>query len=303
MKEFDVTIVGAGPAGLSAALYLARANKRVIVLDSNAPGGKLLTLPHIANYPGVEEMSGASLAKSFLTNAASFGATIEYGAVQLIQKEGDDFLIRTDIEQYKAKAVVIATGLTNVPSLPGEKEFLHQGVSYCATCDGRFFMNKNMAVIGDNEQAEVEASYLSDLASTLYFFRPTEMSKESPYYSALTKKDNVVFLTGAKVKRIEGDKRVNAIVYEKDDKEVRIEVSAIFPLLGEKSATSFLSTLEVKMSKGFIETDEEMRTNVPGLFAIGDIRKKTLRQVVTAASDGAIASNSIIRYLKEYGTR
>lgn len=302
MKEFDVTIIGAGPAGLSAALYLARANKKVIVLDSGAPGGKLLTLPRIENYPGVTKSSGMELAQDFYNRATRFGAIIDYGAVQLIRKEENAFLVKSDVEEYKAKAVIVATGLTNVPSLIGEKEFLHRGVSYCATCDGRFYLNQPMAVIGDSEQAEAEASYLSDLACKLYFFRSKQISKESPYYDSLTKKENVVLMNGDKAIAIEGQDKVNGLRYEKEGKEERVEVSAVFPLLGEKSVTSFLSALDVNLEKGFILTDEEMRTNVPGLFAIGDIRKKTLRQVVTAASDGAIASSSVIRYLKDYGT-
>lgn len=302
MKEFDVAIIGAGPAGLSAALYLARANKKVIVLDSGAPGGKLLTLPHIENYPGVKETNGMELAQDFYSSATRFGAIIDYGAVQLIRKEENAFLVKSDIEEYKTKAVIVATGLTNVPSLLGEKEFLHRGVSYCATCDGRFYLNQPMAVIGDSEQAEAEASYLSDLASKLYFFRSKQINEESPYFDSLTKKENVILMIGDKVIAIEGQDKVNGLRYEKEGKEERIEVSAVFPLLGEKSVTSFLSELDVNLEKGFILTDEEMRTNVPGLFAIGDIRKKTLRQVVTAASDGAIASSSVIRYLKEYGT-
>lgn len=303
MKEFDVVIIGAGPAGLSAALYLARANKKVIVLDSGAPGGKLLTLPTIENYPGAKETSGMELAQDFYKSASRFGALIDYGAVQLVRKENSVFLVKSDIEEYKAKAVIVATGLSNVPSLAGEKEFLHRGVSYCATCDGRFYLNKPMAVIGDSEQAEAEASYLSDLASKLYFFRSKEISEESPYFDGLTKKENVMLMIGDKAIAIEGQDKVNDLLYEKEGKEERIEVNAVFPLLGEKSVTSFLSELDVSLEKGFILTDEEMRTNVPGLFAIGDIRKKTLRQVVTAASDGAIASSSVIRYLKEYGTR
>ncbi len=301
MKNIDVVIIGAGPAGLSAAIYLARASKDVLVLDKDAPGGKLLTIPLIANYPGQEDIKGPDLAMVFLNKAMKFGAKYEYGSISLIQKENGKFVITTDIEKIEAKVVIVATGLSNVPSIKGEKEFLHRGVSYCATCDGRFFVNKPMAVIGDSEQAEVEADYLSSLASDVYFFRNSEISLESPYYSSLLKKKNIHFIYNAKIKEIKGDNAVNSLEYVLDNEIKVLEVNAVFPLDGEKSASSFLSTLPLEMNKGFIKTNEDMETNVEGLYAIGDIREKKLRQVVTASSDGAIASSSVIRYLNNYG--
>lgn len=301
MRASDVMIIGAGPAGLTSALYLGRANRNVLLLEKDAPGGKLLTIPKMNNYPGTPFHNGLELAKSFVEGASHFGVNAQYGAVNLVTKEGNVFHVSTEEETFEAKAVIIATGLTNVPSIEGEKEFLHKGVSYCATCDGRFFKGRPMAVIGDHEKAYAEAVYLSSLSNEVYLFISHELPKDSAYAASLLQNPNVKMIVGASMKRIEGDNKVKALVYSLEGKEMTLPVSAVFPLLGEKAASRFLSSLPVKMNHDFIVTDEEMNSNIPGLFAIGDIRDKKLRQVVTAASDGAIASASVISYLNHYG--
>lgn len=300
MKNIDIVIIGAGPAGLSAALYLARANKKVLVLEKSAPGGKLLTIPSINNYPGVVSSSGASLAQSFLESANQFNVPIEYGSVSLIKKENDLFSIETDMDTYLSKAVIIATGLVNVPYLSGEKEFIHKGVSYCATCDGNFFKNRPMAVVGDNDRAIIEAVYLSSLANIVYLFFDKDI-KGFPSFPQISSHKNIQLIQGATSLRIGGSTHVDSLEFSLNGKTRKIDISAIFPLANEKSAISFLSPLNVNLTKGFIETDEGMRSNVSGLFAIGDIRAKSVRQVVTAASDGAIVSSSVISYLSQYG--
>ena len=300
MKQIDTVIIGAAPAGLTAALYLSRANKKVIVLDKSAPGGKLLTIPFVNNYPGVPATSGLALAQSFLASVNTFHVSIEYGSVSLVRKENDLFLVETDADSYLAKAVIVATGLTNVPSIPGEREFIHKGVSYCATCDGRFFLNRPMAVVGEDEHALIEAAYLSSLASVVYLFFDKAISESSPYYGVV-KNPKIKMIKGAKSLKIHGENHVDSLEYVLDGDKNTIEISAIFPLSKEKSAISFLSPLEVKTNHGFIVTDEGMSSSEEGLFAIGDIREKKLRQIVTAASDGAIASSSVISYLSHYG--
>ncbi len=300
MKHIDIVIIGAGPAGLTAALYLARANKKVIVLDKSAPGGKLLTIPFVNNYPGVPSSSGLTLAQSFLASVNAFHVPFEYGSVSFVRKENGLFFVETDADSYLAKAVIVATGLTNVPAIPGEKEFIHKGVSYCATCDGRFFKDRPMAVVGENEHALSEAIYLSSLANIVYLFFDKEVTESSPYFEAL-KNPKIKIIKGAKSLKIHGENHVDSLEYVLNGDNNTIEISAIFPLSKEKSAISFLSPLEVKTNKGFITTDEGMESSVKGVFAIGDIREKKLRQIVTAASDGAIASSSVISYLSSYG--
>lgn len=300
MKQIDVVIIGAGPAGLTAALYLARANQKLIVLDKSAPGGKLLTIPFVNNYPGVPASNGLTLAQSFLESANAFHVPFEYGSVFLVRKENGLFLIETDADSYLAKAVIVATGLTNVPTIPHEKEFIHKGVSYCATCDGRFFKDHPMAVVGEEEHALSEAVYLSSLASVVYLFYDKEIDESSPYFEIL-KNPKIKIIKGAKSLNIHGENRLDSLEYVLNGDKNTIEISAIFPLSKEKSAISFLSPLDIKTSKGFIITDEGMESSESGVFAIGDIREKKLRQIVTAASDGAIASSSVISYLSHYG--
>ncbi len=298
MRVFDVIIIGAGPAGLTAALYLGRANRSVLLLDKDAPGGKLLTIPKIDNYPGFPSTNGFELAKNFVEGASRYGIQAQYGAVNLLTKENDLFHVSTEEETFAAKCVIVATGLTNVPTIKGEKEFLHKGVSYCATCDGRFFHGLPMAVIGDSDKAYAEAAYLSSLSDEVYLFLSSRFRKDSP---ELSSHSNVKMIAGASIERIEGKTKVEALVYTLNGKEISLPISAVFPLQGEKAASRFLSSLPIKTDHDFIVTDEGMNSGVKGLFAIGDIRAKKLRQVVTSASDGAIASASAISYLNHYG--
>lgn len=302
MDVIDVCIIGAGPAGLTAALYCRRANKKVVVLDKGAPGGKLLTIPNIDNYPGFINISGYQLANNFISNVNKFNTKIEYGSVNSIKKENDLFIVTSDVTTYIAKTVIIATGLSNVSSLPNEKHFLHKGVSYCATCDGRFFKEKNMAVIGDNEHALVEANYLLDLASKIYLFLKEELSDSYLYKSLLTN-NKIQLALGASNFVIKGNDKVESLEYKINGETKNIDVSLVLPLLEEKTSMEFLYSLNVATKDGFVITNDVMESNVKGLFAIGDIRYKKLRQVVTASSDGAISSIGVISYLAKYGRK
>ncbi len=296
MDKFDAIIVGAGPAGLTSALYLGRANKKVLLLDKGAPGGKLLTIPQIDNYPGYPSISGLSLANSFLSSVSSNGVNLTYGCVNEVKKDSDIFIVSTDAGTYRSKCVIVATGLDNVPTLPGEKKLLHKGVSYCATCDGRFFKGKRMAVIGKGAKAISEASYLVSLTDEIYLF----LTEKDP---TMNIDDKIKVVEGAIVKRIEGEDKVEGLIYEMDGEEKSLPLAAVFPLLHEEASSYFLSSLPLEKENGFIVTDENMCTNLDGLFSVGDIRKKRFRQVVTAASDGAIASASAIAYLRNNGKR
>jgi thioredoxin reductase (NADPH) len=298
MEKYDVAIIGAGPAGLSAALYLCRANKKVLLLEKSAPGGKLLTLPHLDNYPGVPPTSGMALANSFVESATSSGAKVEYGNVNSVSHDPFGFLVSSDVSSYETRTVIVATGLSFIPSISGEKEFLSKGVSYCATCDGRFFKNKVMAVVGNGDRTLEEAIYLAPLASELHFFCDEQLKGSERYLSALNEMKNVVIHENSKVTKIKGDAKVNGIDYLEDGVSSSLDLSAVFPLSGAKSAASFLSPLKIELTHGFIKTDDSLAVpSCSGLFAIGDIIVKKLRQVVTAASDGANVSQSVINYL------
>ncbi len=295
MLKVDVTIIGAGPAGLTAATYLARSSNSFVLIDKDAPGGRLNTLPEIENYPGFKSVSGMELANAFIDSASALGVETTYGNVMSVYKENDRFIIKTDMESYESKAVIVATGITFAPTLKGEKEFLGKGVSYCATCDGRFFKGKNMAVYGNGEEAIQEALYLAPLSLKLFFVCPNKIKGRDKLVSSLRHLNNVEILEDSSLKEISGESKVSSISV----KDKVIDVEAVFPLNGPKSASGFLSNLGLELNKGFIKTNAEQETSIPGLYAAGDILDKKLRQVVTAAGEGAIAATSAIKYINE----
>lgn len=301
MEKYEVGIIGAGPAGLSAAIYLSRANKKILVVDKGAPGGKLLTLSEVANYPGVAPTSGFALASSFIDSAAKNGVEVSYDNVNSVRlTPSHSFIVTGDSLEFECLSLIVATGLSFVPTIPGEKEFLGRGVSYCATCDGGLYKGKVMGVYGVGEKAIEEALYLSALASTLHFFIPKAHEDDSPLFETLKGKSNVIIHPNVKLTKISGSKRVEEVEYEEDGEKKSLPLSALFPLFGEKSASEFLSPLSLPLEKGFLPTESDMSiASMPGLFGAGDIIVKGLRQIVTAASDGAIASNSVIKYLNK----
>lgn len=301
MESKDVVIIGAGAAGLSCALYLKRAGVSFIILEKGAPGGKLLTIPHIDNYPGLMPLSGSDLAMGIYQSALNAGVEVSYGDVSSVQKnEHGDFIVDSGDESYLAKAVVVATGLSNVPSIKGEKALIGKGVSYCATCDGPLYKNKVGAIYSTGDRGLEEASYLSNVLKEVYVLTPDDQYQGSErLLESLKKKENVIFVNSAKLTEIKGEGHISSIVYQVGSKESELPSDVFFPLLGEKSASSFLSPLKIELSHGFIDVDSGCASSVKGLYAAGDIVNKKLRQVVTACSDGAIASNSIISYLRD----
>lgn len=298
MRETNTVIVGAGPAGITAALYLKRANANFLWLEKGAPGGKLLNISEVDNYPGLSHQDGFSLATNLLKSAYDAGAKIETLEVERIQKEGDTYIVSTNKESIRCKTVLVATGLANLPTIPGEKEFFGRGVSYCATCDGPLLKNKIAVVYGNGERVLEEGLYLANIVKRLYLLCPSETYQgDETLLKTLKEKENVTYLPSSRILSIQGDFRVTSIRYSSKDKEHALETNMVFPFAGERSAIQFLSALPVVMEKGYIVVDDKNMSSIPGLFAAGDIVKKRLRQVVTAASDGAIASTGILSYL------
>ncbi|MDD7316524.1 MAG: FAD-dependent oxidoreductase [Bacillales bacterium] len=297
MKTTKIVIIGAGIAGITCAIYLKRANKDFILLDGNMPGGKLVNLHKIENYPGYSSISGPELALSLAKQLKDNDINLEYGLVQSIRKENQKFIITTDIENIEATYVVIGTGTSpKISGIPGEKEFFGKGVSYCATCDGNFFKGEDVCVFGNSNVAFEEALYLSSLVNKLYLITGhKDFDEDNSLFIKLKSLDNVEVIKDDIIK-INGDENVKSIVLRNNQE---IFLKGVFPYLGFKSATDFLSTLGIKMDKGYIITDMKMHTNVDNIFAIGDVRKKELRQLVTAASDGAIASLEIVRLMNK----
>lgn len=302
-KQIDVAIIGGGIAGLTAGLYVKRSNLSVMAIDRSVFGGKLAKLGEIYNYPGFEAISGPDLAYKLMEQADKNGIELEYGSVINITKQEDGlFLVQTEDKMINAKVVIIATGtIEKQLGIPGEKEFLNRGVSYCATCDGPLYRNKEVAVVGYLDTALEEALYLSGIAKTVYVIsRVSQEDIESEKLTALLNRDNVKLIASSDAIKILGEDHVEGIVVKNlsTNIEENYRVNAVFPYIGQKTLTEFLANLKVETRNGYLVVSKDMETNVPGLLAAGDTVDKKLRQLVTAAGDGCIAAATAIRYIK-----
>ncbi|NCA95529.1 MAG: thioredoxin-disulfide reductase, partial [Methanomicrobia archaeon] len=287
-KQIDVAIIGGGIAGLTAGLYVKRSNLSVMAIDRSVFGGKLAKLGEIYNYPGFEAISGPDLAYKLMEQADKNGIELEYGSVINITKQEDGlFLVQTEDKMINAKVVIIATGtIEKQLGIPGEKEFLNRGVSYCATCDGPLYRNKEVAVVGYLDTALEEALYLSGIAKTVYVIsRVSQEDIESEKLTALLNRDNVKLIASSDAIKILGEDHVEGIVVKNlsTNIEENYQVNAVFPYIGQKTLTEFLANLKVETRNGYLVVSKDMETNVPGLLAAGDTVDKKLRQLVTAA--------------------
>lgn len=298
MKNYDIVVIGAGIAGLTSAIYLKRANANFAILESGKVGGQLSNLKEVENYPGFPKTSGEKILASLNEQVEALSIEITKGSVQSILKDPVGFRVVTDFDSILCKAVIVATGISrNQNPLEGEKEFLGRGVSYCATCDGSFFKNDDVVVYGNNNVAIEEALYLSNIVGKLYFVTESdELKGEKEEIERLLAHDNVKLYAGHKITKISGDMfGVSEVAL---DNGAVLNVHGVFPFTGSKSSADFLRNLNPSMNGNFIVTDENMKTNIDGLYAIGDVRQKGLRQLVTAASDGAIAALDANKYVK-----
>lgn len=302
--QYDVVILGAGPAGMSAAVYASRAGLKTAMLEKGAPGGKLVKTNEISNYPGFVTSGGPELALKMFEHSTAFGAEYLYGDVTKLNDLGEIKEIELmDGSTVTAKAVIIATGRDEkLLNVPGEQRYTGQGVSYCAVCDGAFFKDEEVAVIGGGNSALEEAMYLTQFAKKVYIvirrdvFRADEIVQQQLAENGkieVIRKHVPVEVTGENGK-------VCGIVLKnvETEEKMTLNVKAVFPYIGQDPGTSFVSHLDILDRQRYILTDEHMATKVPGIYAAGDVVAKTLRQVVTATSDGAIAAQSVFHYLK-----
>ena len=302
-KQIDVAIIGGGIAGITAGLYVKRSNLSVMAIDRNVFGGKLAKLGEIYNYPGFEAISGPELAFKLMEQAEKNGIELEYGNVVNVTKREDNlFLVQTEEHIIRAKVVIIATGtIEKQLGIPGEKELLNRGVSYCATCDGPLYRNKEVAVVGYLDTALEEAIYLSGIAKTVYLISKVSAKEiESEKLVDVLSRANIQLIEKNDVIAIKGQDRVDNIalmdLVTKEEREIK--VNAVFPYIGQKTLTEFLANLKVETRNGYLVVNKDMETNIPGLLAAGDTTDKKLRQLVTAAGDGCIAATTAIRYIK-----
>ena len=297
MKKTDIVIIGAGMAGISAAVYLKRANANFVLLEGNFVGGMLNQLKSVQNYPAMENTTGSDILIALVDQLRFNEIPVTYGNVQTILKEENGFEVVTDVESYETKAVIVATGVAvSNNSIPGEEKFAGQGVSYCATCDGNFFKGADVAVVGNNNIALEEAIYLANLAGKVYFICPDdELEGDSKLVEKISEYKNIEFIHLAKVQEIVGDDF--GVTGIKVNNNI-IPVAGVFPYVGKKSTSQVLNNLKPDKQGIFLKVDEEMKTNIPGLFAAGDIVSKKLKQLITAAGDGAAAATSADNYVK-----
>jgi thioredoxin reductase (NADPH) len=290
---YDIIIVGAGPAGLTSALYGIRANKKVLVLEEKSYGGQIINTPKIENYPGISEISGFDFATN-LYNQVKNESEIKIEKVIKIDKEKK---VYTNKNTYQAQAIILATGVKNRKlGLAGEDEFLGKGISYCATCDGFFYKNKNVAVVGGGNTALEEALYLSDIASKVYLIcRKNIFKGEAKIISNLKNKENIEILFNTKVVKINGDEKLSSIDIQKDDCITNLKIDALFVAVGLVPDNKNFSDVIELTDDGYIASNDGVHTSVKGIYVAGDARAKDLRQLTTAVNDGAVATSIALK--------
>ena len=300
-KQYDIVIVGAGTAGLSAAIYAVRAGKSVIVLEAITHGGQIVNTPEVENYPGIQKISGFEFANNLYEQAKSLGAEVIYEKVIGIEVNGEEKIVHTTKEDYQAKAVILATGAKNRPlGLEHEKEWIGAGISYCAICDGMFYRGKDVAVAGGGNTALENAIFLTNYCRKVYLIHRRDAFRgEEKLLQILKEKPNVEFVLNANITRLIGEDGVDGVeVEDKNTHEKRvIDVMGLFVAIGQMPENSeFVNVVDLDKG-GYIEAKEDCKTKTKGIFTAGDCRTKKVRQLATAASDGAIAALAACEYI------
>ena len=305
IKSYDVIILGAGPAGLTAAIYTSRGLLKTLVIEKLGSGGQAALTNEIENYPGFPEgVNGYELAQKMDEKARKLGAEFEYGEIAGIVKDEAGFTVTASGNTYSARALIVATGVSpRKLGIEGEDKFIGNGISFCATCDAAFYKGKTAAIIGGGDSAIVEANFLTRFASKVYVIHRRNELRASKIVSDHAFKNNKIeFIWDTVVKGVAGDKKLEKLSLEnvKTGALSELTVDGMFLYIGGIPNTDFLSGIGVALnSKGFILTGGNMNTNIPGVFAAGDIREKEFRQVITAAGDGALAAYGAENYLEE----
>ena len=298
LKIYDVIIIGGGPAGYSAALYASRAGYEAVVVERLSAGGQMALTGDIDNYPGFEEgIDGFTLGMKMQQSAERFGAVTKYAEIRSVDFSGEVKRLYTQKEELLARNVIIASGANpRELGVDGEADYIGRGIHYCAHCDGRFYKDKTVAVIGGGNSAAADALYLSKLVKKVYLVhRRDTLRAEKIYADKLFEAENVEFLWDNKVESLEAGERVNAInlVNLKNGEKRNLPIDGVFVSIGRRPATEFLGGALSLDGNGYIIAGEDTKTNIDGVFAVGDVRTKELRQVVTAVADGAVAVHHI----------
>lgn len=301
-KISDVIIIGGGPGGYTAALYSARANLKTMVIEKLSAGGQMATTSQVDNYPGFEEgVNGFELGEKMRQGAERFGVESLFAEVESVDLSAQPKVIHTSDGDYFARTVILATGANpREMGLEEEQKLKGRGVAYCATCDGMFYRNKTVVVVGGGNTAVADALFLSKICNKVYLVhRRDQLRASKSYMSALKQSLNIEFIWNAKVKEILHDKKVTGVVTEdiESGDTIKVACDGVFVVIGRIPNTDlFKGQLELD-GGGYIAADETTKTNLPGVFAVGDVRTKPLRQIVTATADGAVASKFAEEYI------
>ena len=301
---YDTIIIGAGPAGMTAALYAARSNLKVALLERGIPGGQMNNTAEIENYPGYANISGPELAEKMFEPLENLGVEHLFGLVEKIEDRGDFKEIITEDERFEAKTVIIASGANHRHlGVPGEEDYNSRGVSYCAVCDGAFFRDEDLLVVGGGDSAVEEAIFLTRFAkSVTIVHRRDELRAQKVLQDRAFANEKIRFVWDSVVESIHGDERkVTGVTFKnvKTGEISQAEFGGIFIYVGLDPVSEFAADLGIADEAGWILTDHQMKTSVAGIYAVGDVRQKDLRQITTAVGDGAIASQEAYKYLTE----
>ena len=301
---YDTIIIGAGPAGMTAALYAARSNLKVALIEGGLPGGQMNNTSDIENYPGYANISGPELAEKMFEPLENLGVEHLYGFVENIEDHGDVKKVITDGEEFETRTVIVATGSKHrLLGVPGEEELNSRGVSYCAVCDGAFFRDQDLLVVGGGDSAVEEAIFLTQFAKTVTIVhRRDELRAQKVLQDRAFANEKINFIWDSVVKEIKGENRVESVVIEnvKTNQVTEQAFGGVFIYVGLDPVSDFTKDLQIQDESGWIVTDDHMKTSVAGVFAVGDVRQKDLRQVTTAVGDGAIAGQEAYKYITEH---
>ena len=297
---YDIIIIGAGPAGLTSAIYARRASKKVLVLEAKSYGGQIINTLDIENYPVEAHISGFDFATKLYNQAKDLGAEVVFEKAVDINDGGDFKEVITNKNSYRTKTIIIATGSENRKlGLTDEDKLVGKGISYCATCDGAFYKNKTVAVVGGGNTALEDALYLSDVASKVYLIhRRSEFRGEETTVSNLKEKENVEIIYNSNVTKLNSNERLESIEVTNNDGTIKtLEVAGLFVAVGRVPENQNFAKLIDLDEAGYVKALEDCNTNVAGIFVAGDNRVKEVRQLVTATSDGAVAATNAIKYI------
>lgn len=302
-KMWDIIVVGAGTAGLTAAIYGQRAGKQVLLLESGIYGGQIVNAPEIENYPGIATVSGYQFAMNLYEQATELGAVLENGKVIGIQEKASNWIVQTEVADYVGKTVILATGAKHRRlGLKQEAELTGKGISYCATCDGAFYRGKTVAVIGGGNTALGDTEYLSNLCETVYLIhRREEFRGTTEAVERLKKRDNVRILLNTVVEELIGSEGLETmrILDKGTGNGQQLKVDAAFVAIGQEPDNQAFASLVELDESGYIRAGEDCKTQATGVFAAGDCRTKQVRQLTTAAADGAVAAIAAVEYIEE----